>query len=101
MNYTGGTFMSKKITADTITFPATHPLTGEPVLIALAPRRLCETRKGDLAFALGRLRFQQGSPMLVEHLGGLFLEHTLCGRVLTCGYGDEFDITHIFSDDGY
>lgn len=93
--------MPKKTTADTITFPATHMPVREPALIALSPRRLCETRRGDLAFSLGRLRFRSGSPMLVEHLGGLFLEHALCGRVLTCGYGDEFDITHIFNDDGY
>lgn len=68
--------------------------------VLLHPRRLCETRAGDLAFSLGRLRFRRGGPMLVEHLNGLFLEHALCGRVLTCGYGDEFDIMHIFADDG-
>lgn len=64
--------------------------------LILPPQYLCETRRGDLAFSLGRLRFRGGRPMLVEHLGGLFLEHALCGRVLTCGYGDEFDIMHVF-----
>ncbi len=93
--------MPKKTTAGTITFPATQPQPQEQGAVLLSPRRLCETRGGDLAFSLGRLRFRRGSPMLVEHLGGLFLEHGLCGRVLTCGYGDEFDITHIFGDDGY
>lgn len=90
--------MSKKRPADTIVFPSTAAPQALPLL--LHPRRLCETRAGDLAFSLGRLRFRRGGPMLVEHLDGLFLEHALCGRVLTCGYGDEFDIMHIFSDDG-
>lgn len=93
--------MTKKTIADTIVFAATQVQTGEPASLLLSPRRLCETRGGDLAFSLGRLRFRRGSPMLVEHLGGLFLEHALCGRVLTGGYGDEFDIMHIFADDGY
>ncbi len=69
--------------------------------VMLSPRRMCETRGGEIAFSLGRLRLTRGSPMLVEHLNGLYLEHALCGRVLTTGYGDEFDITHIFGDDGY
>lgn len=93
--------MTKKTIADTIVFATTQLQTGAPASLLLSPRRLCETRGGDLAFSLGRLRFRRGSPMLVEHLGGLFLEHALCGRVLTGGYGDEFDIMHIFADDGY
>lgn len=67
--------------------------------IILSPQRLCETRGGDLAFSLGRLRFRRGRSMLVEHLDGLFLEHALCGRVLTGGYGEEFDIMHIFAEE--
>jgi hypothetical protein len=68
--------------------------------LILRPQHLCETRNGDLAFSLGRMRFRNGRPMLVEHLDGLFLEHALCGRVLTSGYGDEFDIMHVFAEEG-
>ena len=93
--------MSKKQIAGTIIFSSSAEAAKTCTSVRLMPRRLCETRSGDLAFSLGRLRFRRGSPMLVEHVDGLFLEHALCGRVLTCGYGDEFDITHIFADDGY
>ncbi len=75
-----------------------HDRSEDPRII-LRPQHLCETRNGDLAFSLSRLRFRCGRPMLVEHLGGLFLEHTLCGRVLTQGYGDEFDILHVFAEE--
>ncbi|HEX2751818.1 MAG TPA: hypothetical protein VHP34_01670 [Alphaproteobacteria bacterium] len=53
----------------------------------LLPRRLCETQAGNLAHAVGRIAFRPGRPMLVEHLGGLYLEHDLCGTVVTPGYG--------------
>ena len=91
--------MGKKSPIDTIVIHGLTPQCCEVPAVSLIPRRLCETRRGDLAFSLGRLRFQRGSPMLVEHLGGLYLEHALCGRVITGGYGDEFDIMHIFKDD--
>lgn len=65
----------------------------------LAPQRLCETRGGNLAHTLGRIVFRPGRPMLVEHLGGLYLEHTLGGEVVTPGYGDEYSIIHVFSGD--
>lgn len=93
--------MSKKPIASTITFPGSQPVVDKATQVVLTPRRLCETRNGDLAFSLGRLRFHRGRPMLVEHMDGLYLEHALCGRVLTCGYGDEFDIMHIFTDDNF
>ncbi len=91
--------MSKKTASDHITFTVPQPAAELASSLRLSPRRLCETRGGDLAFSLGRLRFRRGSPMLVEHLGGLYLEHALCGRVMTCGYGDEFDIMHVLVDD--
>ncbi|MDY0008969.1 MAG: hypothetical protein RBS08_04615 [Bdellovibrionales bacterium] len=62
----------------------------------LTPQRLCETRGGNLAHTLGRIVFRPGRPMLVEHLGGLYLEHDLRGGVVTPGYGDEYNIVHVF-----
>lgn len=82
-------------------FPATVAATDQDTRVILRPQLLCETRGGDLAFSLMRLRFQPGRPMLVEHLDGLLLEHALCGRVLSFGYGDEFDIMHVFADEEY
>lgn len=67
--------------------------------IFLIPNRLCETQSGDLAHTLGRLSFKAGRPMLVEHLGGIYLEHTLSGRVLTYGYGVEYNITHVWAEE--
>jgi hypothetical protein len=61
----------------------------------LYPRRLCETQGGNLAHAVGRVAFRPGRPMLVEHVGGLYLEHSLSGTVLTPGYGDEHSIVHV------
>ena len=68
--------------------------------IALSPRALCETFSGNLAHAVGRLAFRPGRPMLVEHVGGLYLEHDLSGRVMTPGYGREYEIVHIVDDNG-
>lgn len=65
----------------------------------LSPRRLCETRNGNLAHTIGRIVFRPGRPMLVEHLGGLYLEHDLAGAVVTPGYGDEYSIVHVFAPD--
>lgn len=48
---------------------------------------------------MGRLRLCPGRPMLVEHLGGIYLEHDMTGRVLTGGYGSEFDIMHLLFED--
>jgi len=67
--------------------------------IVLVPRRLCETLSGDLAHTVGRLMFRPGRPMLVEHLGGLYLEHDLSGAVLTPGYGDASAIVHVHEED--
>jgi hypothetical protein len=65
----------------------------------LSPRRLCETRSGNLAHAVGRIAFRPGRPMLVEHVGGLYLEHDLLGGVVTPGYGDEYSIIHVFEEE--
>jgi hypothetical protein len=62
----------------------------------LQPHVLCETRAGNLAHVVGRIAFLPGRPMLVEHIGGIYLEHTLCGTVITPGYGDEFSIVAVF-----
>jgi hypothetical protein len=61
----------------------------------LFPRRICETLSGDLAYTVGRLAFRPGRPMLVEHVGGLYLEHDLLGGVITPGYGTEYAIVHV------
>ncbi len=63
--------------------------------VALVPRRLCETRSGDLAHTVGRILFEKGRPMLVEHVCGLLLCHDLSGRVLTPGFGHEYDVVHV------
>lgn len=65
----------------------------------LFPFRLCETRAGNLAHTVGRIVFRPGKPMLVEHVGGLYLEHGLNGKVATPGYDDGFDIVHVFAED--
>lgn len=65
----------------------------------LMPRRLCETQGGNLAHAVGRIAFRPGRPMLVEHLGGLYLEHDLSGAVVTPGYGEEYSIIHVFEEE--
>ena len=67
--------------------------------ILLYPLSLCETQSGNLAHSVGRLAFRPGRPMLVEHVGGLFLEHDLGGAVLTPGYGPDYDIVHVYQDD--
>lgn len=69
-----------------------------PHKIALYPLCLCETRGGNLAHAVGRLAFKPGRPMLVEHVGGIYLEHALTGRVITPGYSDEYDIAYLIED---
>ncbi len=66
--------------------------------VILFPRRFCETRAGNLAHAIGRIVFKPGQPMLVEHVGGLYLEHDLTGRVITPGYGDDYQITHVYAE---
>ncbi|MDD9901567.1 MAG: hypothetical protein OXT65_11345 [Alphaproteobacteria bacterium] len=63
--------------------------------ITLFPLRLCETLNGNLAYTVGRVMFKPGRPMLVEHLGGLYLEHDLFGRVVTPGYHQGYDITYV------
>lgn len=67
-----------------------------PVLL---PLRLCETLAGNLAHAVGRLAFRPGRPMLVEHVGGIYLEHDLTGAVMTPGYGDDYRIVHVRNED--
>lgn len=61
----------------------------------LIPRRLCETRGGNLAHAVGRVLFKKNQPMLVEHICGALLFHDLCGRVMTPGFGPDYDIVHV------
>ena len=65
----------------------------------LFPHCLCETLSGNLAHAVGRVRFKPGRPMLVEHVGGLYLEHGLDGRVITPGFGDDYRIVHVWEED--
>lgn len=67
--------------------------------LTLSPLRLCETLSGNLAHAVGRLAFRPGRPMLVEHVGGLYLEHGLCGRVVTPGYGEDYSIVHVWEEE--
>lgn len=67
--------------------------------IVLFPKRLCRTQSGDLAHTIGRLAFQPGSPMLVEHLNGVYLTHDLKGRVLTRGYGDDYAIIRLYGEE--
>lgn len=67
--------------------------------VLLFPRRLCETRAGNVAYAVGRIAFLPGRPMLVEHLGGLYLEHSLHGAVLRPGFGPEYDIAYVFPEE--
>ena len=66
--------------------------------LILLPRSLCETQSGNLAHVVGRLVFQPGRPMLVEHVGGLYLEHRLTGEVATPGYTACFNIVHVLED---
>ena len=66
--------------------------------LVLMPQQLCETKQGNLAHTVGRLALRPGRPMLVEHVGGLYLEHSLCGRVVTPGFGDTHDIAHIHAE---
>lgn len=63
--------------------------------ITLFPGRICETLAGNLAYTVGRLAFQPGRPMLVEHAGKIYLEHDLSGHVVTAGYGTEYNIVHV------
>jgi hypothetical protein len=67
--------------------------------LVLFPLRLCETRAGNYAHTVGRIDFQPGKPMLVEHVGGIYLEHALSGKVVTPGYDDSFDIIHVFDEE--
>ena len=67
--------------------------------ITLLPRRLCETLSGNMAHSVGRLAFRPGRPMLVEHVGGIYLEHDLSGAVITPGFGDGYDIVHVCEDE--
>jgi hypothetical protein len=67
----------------------------------LFPQRICETMSGNLAYTVGRLAFRRGRPMLVEHVGGIYLEHDLSGKVLTDGYGTEFDLVHVRDEDSF
>ena len=67
--------------------------------VILFPLRLCETQAGNLAHTVGRIVFKPGRPMLVEHVGGLYLEHDLSGEVLTPGYTDHYKIVHVFTEE--
>jgi hypothetical protein len=58
----------------------------EQQTVFLSPRNLYETQDGNLAHAVGRLLFLPGGPMLVEHVGGVYLPHDLYGRVLLPGH---------------
>jgi FtsP/CotA-like multicopper oxidase with cupredoxin domain len=67
--------------------------------ISLFPYRICETLSGNLAHVVGRVVFRPGRPMLVEHVGGLYLEHTLCGKVITPGYSNDYTIVHVWEEE--
>lgn len=67
--------------------------------IVLTPHRLCETLSGNLAHVVGRVAFRPGRPVLVEHVGGLYLEHGFCGKVLTPGYGEGYNIVHLWEEE--
>lgn len=67
--------------------------------IVLIPQRICETMSGNLAYTVGRLAFRPGRPMLVEHVGGIYLEHDMSGRTLTWGYGPDYDLMHLGEED--
>jgi hypothetical protein len=67
--------------------------------IVLFQSRICETLSGNLAYTVGRLAFRRGRPMLVEHVGGIYLEHDLQGRVLTEGYGPEYNVVHVWEEE--
>ena len=67
--------------------------------IIIFQRRICETLSGNLAYTVGRLAFQRGRPMLVEHVGGIYLEHDLQGNVLTEGYGSEYNIVYVWGEE--
>jgi hypothetical protein len=67
--------------------------------IVLFQRRICETLSGNLAYTVGRLAFRWGRPMLVEHVGRVYLEHDLSGKVLTEGYGPEYNIVHVWEEE--
>lgn len=66
--------------------------------ILFSPRQLCETKSGNLAHIIGRIAFRPGRPMLVEHVGGLYLEHLLTGEVITPGYCEGYNIAHVFDE---
>lgn len=70
------------------------------IKVILFPRRLCETIAGNFAYVIGRVAFRPGQPMLVEHVGGIYLKHDLAGIVLTSSYGREYDIAHVHADPG-
>lgn len=85
-----------------IPFPGVHrPRAAEGIIalpsspVAIGPGFICETQDGHVAHALGRLLFKHGRPMLVEHVGGIMLEHRLTGEVLTAGYDDGYTIVDV------
>lgn len=67
-------------------------------IVVLYQRRVCETLSGNLAYTVGRIAFRPGRPMLVEHVGGVYLEHSLTGTVLTSGYGSEYNIVNVWPE---
>lgn len=68
--------------------------------MTLRPLVLCETQGGNLAYVVGRLAFQPGRPFLVEHVGGIYLAHDFCGRVLTPGHDDSYRIVALHDKPG-
>jgi hypothetical protein len=63
------------------------------VSLQLYPGALCETYAGDLAYVVGRVALMKGRPLLVEHVGGLFLIHNLRGQVMSQGHDHAYDIS--------
>lgn len=61
----------------------------------LSPQYLCETQAGNLAHVVGRVAFHPGRPLLVEHVGGVYLEHALDGAVVTPGACKSYNIVHV------
>ncbi len=66
--------------------------------VILFPKTLCETQSGNLAHVVGRIAFMPGRPYLIEHVGGIYLEHKLTGEVVTPGYCESYNIVHVLPE---
>ena len=83
---------SKKTTGD-LYFYQSHASAIEDQSIQLYPGALCETFAGDIAYVVGRVALMKGRPLLVEHVGGIFLIHNFKGQVISSGYDQAYNIS--------